>query len=545
MNLEELRKKILEFNQAYEKGSPIVEDAIYDFYKKKLTILEENENTKISNQIGSNIKSDKKAEHLFRILSLDHDFGKESIENFIKRIEKKTNPFPLIGELKVDGVSLIARYENGILNRIATRGNGYFGEDITHLKNHLAIPNNIYLKDLLEIRFEVYFEKNFIKNPRNAAAGILLKKEIDPNLKHLKFAPHNLYSHAKIWDDYNQLRKIFEALHLTPITPYKICNNTNDLNLFFDEIEARKNAFDFEIDGIVFKVNDKNSQEILGNTAKAPKFAFAIKFNNSFAISKIIDINFQVGRFGKITPVAIIEEAIIDNRKITKATLNNIENLIEKQYSKNDIIKIEMAGQVIPMITEIVEKSENKIEIPENCPECKSKLIENVCVKEWDCIGQKKERLYHFASKHCLNMESIGPKQIDFFIEQEILNYPNDFFEIKNNINKIKSSASWLGEKSLNNIIESIEKSKYTTISSWYTSLGIPHIGKTKAEKLNKNFNNFEEFLKASIEDLEFLGKEVAKDIFNYKEKEKWIKETWKYMKINEEYKNENLISLF
>lgn len=541
--LQELRAKIKLFNAEYEKGTPIVEDYIYDFYKKKLKILEATYINKVSDEIGP--EAEKKIKHLFPILSLDHDFGIPGFEPFLKKMEKSCEPFSLVGELKVDGISVVARYENGSLISIATRGNGVFGENITHLKDHLALPNTISIKETLDLRCEAYMNKNIMKNPRNAVAGMLMKKEADVNLKFVKFAPHNLYSHSRIWDEYSQLREIFaNVFHLDPIFPSKLCNTTQEMHDFFTEIEKIKDDLDFEIDGTVFKINNLDTQHKLGNTATAPKYAFAIKFENPFAISKISAINFQVGRFGRLTPVANIEEVIIKDRKIQKATLNNFDDLRKNNYATGDIIKIEMAGEVIPMISEIIEKSGNTLVLPTKCPSCNSELDDDICLNEWKCPAQKQERLYYFASKTGLNINGMGEKQIEFFINEGILEFPFDFFEIKNRINMIKSNPTWLGQKAISNLLEAIEKARYSSLEAWYISLGLPNVGRTKANQLAQTMNNFDVFLNATIEDLKFLGPEIAKNVFEYKSKETWIAKTWKYMKIDQEFESDE-ITLF
>lgn len=544
MDLEKLRKKILEFNKAYEQGKPLVEDYIYDFYKKKLEIMERFEKNQTSNLIGSEFTK-KPIPHLFPILSLNHEFGKEMIDSFINKIGKQVNPFPLISELKIDGVSLVVRYVDGEISQIKTRGNGYNGENIFHLKNYLNIPNKIKIKETLELRFEAYFDKNFIKNPRNAAAGILLKKTPDINLKFLKFAPHNLYSEKTIWSEYIELRNIFKEMHLNPIEPFAICNHIEDCYDFFDKIKNIRNNLPHEIDGIVFKINDKIKQDILGHTAKAPRHSFAIKFENLFNIAEIKKIEFQVGRQGTITPIAIIEETKINNRKITKATLNNLNNLKNKNYNIGDLVKIEMAGDVIPKITEIIEKiNTEKIECIK-CPSCNSLLKNEICINGWNCFQQKLERLRYFASKQCLNIKNLGDQQIEFFINEGILNFPYDFFEIQNNINKIKTNPPWLAEKSLQKILDSIEESKYCTIEQFYTSLGLPNIGKNKGKLIAEKFKNFDIFLNAKESDLNFLGKNISKKILEYLKSEKnWIKTTWQYLKINQKYKKIDLFDM-
>jgi DNA ligase (NAD+) len=256
MTLEELRKKILEFNEAYERGEPLVDDYVYDFYKKQLEILECGIKTKISDNIGASVYG-LKVKHLHKILSLDHSFGKDSIKTAITRLEKTCNPFPIIAELKIDGVSVVVRYKSGNIIKIATRGNGVIGEDITHLKDHLNLPNRIFLNEELEIRFEAYLDRDVIANPRNAVAGMLLKKEPNELLKHVKFAPHYLYSQSVLWDSYLQLQGIFERMHLE-LVPHEMCSNVDEACAFFDEIEKKRLNLPFDIDGIVLKVNDKN-----------------------------------------------------------------------------------------------------------------------------------------------------------------------------------------------------------------------------------------------------------------------------------------------
>jgi|GEM_PF-3437311 len=541
--LEDLRAKIRLFNAEYEKGTPLVQDYVYDFYKKRLRILEATYTTKISNEIGPEAQD--KIKHLFPILSLDHDFGLSGFENFLKKMQKNCDPFPFIGELKVDGISIVARYENGFLTTIATRGNGVFGENITHLKNHLALPNEISLTGILDLRCEAYINKNIMKNPRNAVAGMLLKKEPDLNLKFVKFAPHNLYSADEIWQEYTQLRHIFEEIfHLEPISPFKTCQNINEMHEFFENVQKIKDDLDFEIDGTVFKINEKAKQMSLGHTSTAPKYAFAIKFENPFAISKITKIQFQVAKSGRITPVAIVETATIKDRKIQKATLNNFDDLTRNGYAPGDIVKIEMAGEVIPMISEIIEKSAEILELPKTCPSCGSNLKYDNCENGWSCPAQKQERLTYFASKNGLNIQGMGEKQIEFFISQQMLEFPYDFFELKNRANMIKQNPSWLAEKAFSNLLESIEIARYSTLEAWYMSLGLPNIGRTKSQNLASNFPIFGDFLAAKAEDFTFLGPEIAQQIFEYKTREKWIEKTWSYMKIGQKFENDE-ITLF
>jgi len=561
--IEQLRKQILEFNRQYEAGTPIVEDAVYDFYKKKLSILEADSRYKISDVIG-NTPSEHKAKHLQKILSLQHDFGKQTFCDFVARIEKKasclnssdtrlkteradTFPFPLIAELKVDGVSVVARYEHGKLQRLATRGDGVFGEDITHLAKFLNLPNEIYIKQLVELRFEAYIQKDILKNPRNAVAGLLLKKDADENLKYIHFMPHNLYasSHEEayhIWPTYLDLRSIFERMHLDLLSYYKVCHSIEDMEEFFDDIEKQKDGLSFEIDGVVFKVNDHSTYPTLGETATAPRYAFAVKFENTFAISTITDIKFQVGRFGRLTPIAEIEETDIKGRKIRRATLNNIDALKAKQYAIGDVVRVEMAGEVIPMITTIIEKTGQIVALPETCPSCSSFLQEDFCINDWNCLAQRKERLCYFASKHGLDISGMGEKQIEFFMQMNMLAYPYDFFEIKNKVNMITHNPSWMGEKALANLLESIEKSRYKSLSSFIISLGMLHIGRAKAELIADKFPNFRDFLSASVEQLQFLGPEIAKDVYIYKQ-QPWIAKTFDYMR-DGEYKTDT-ISLF
>lgn len=542
--LMKLREKILMFNEAYENGSPLVNDIVYDFYKKKLALLEQHEKIKISEYVGAP-RSHVTSPHLFSVLSLDHDFGASSIEKFIKKIEKLTDPFPMVAELKIDGVSVIARYENGNIKTLKTRGNGKLGEDISHLIPFLKLPDKIYLQEKLEIRFEAYFDKDIVKNPRNAAAGTLLKKEPDPKLIFMKLAPHFLYSDSHIWSSYSQLRSIFYNMHLSCIEPFSVCVSLEECIQFYKYIEKNKDNFSHEIDGVVFKVSSKEKQDILGDTAKAPRSAFAIKFSNPFNITEILDIEFHVGRQGSLTPLAIIAPTKINDRTITKATLNNINDLKQKKYSIGDIIKVEMAGEVIPKITDIIEKSENETVIPCKCPSCGTILKEDFCPANWECPEQKLNKLIYFASKPCLNIKTIGKTQIEFFVKEKLLNYPYDFFELKNTIKRVMNKPNWLAEKSFAKIVESIEKSKYMPLDQFITSLGLPNIAKTKANEIAQHFKIFESFINCRESDLEFLGENNARYVYEYLEQEKaWIIATFNYMKIGQTYKKYSLFDL-
>lgn len=541
IELDDLRKKILLFNEMYEKGQPLVTDIVYDFYKKKLAILEAKENMKISEYVGTKTLN-QPLPHLFPILSLEHEFGADSIEKFIQRMNKTLNPFPLIAELKIDGVSLIAKYIHGKIQYLKTRGNGILGEDISYLIPYLPIPNQIYLKEELEIRFEGYFDKT-IKNARNAAAGILFKKNIDTiKLAHLKLTPHNLYSKHQIWNSYNELREIFFKMHLIPIFPFAQCNSIEECKEFFDRIDQEKKSLPFEIDGIVFKVNSFKSQEILGNSSKAPKFAFAIKFENSFNISEILNIEFKVGRTGKIIPVAKIQEVTIKNRKISNATLNNLNFLKSKQFAIKDIVKLEMAGEVIPKITEIIEKSNNTTTIPTRCPCCQSNLVENSCLESWECEEQRINKIIYFASKPCMNIKNLGEAQIETFVKEKIIKYPHDLYSLKNNIKKLTYTPTWLGTKFLENLIKAIENSAYVTIETFLISCGLPYLAKQTVLKVIQQFTNIENFLNSSEEELSFLGPKKALELYTAKEKEKfWIEKTLPFLKINQSPSNYSL----
>lgn len=542
--IKNLEEKIEKYNEAYEAGIPLVEDTVYDFYKKKLRILEEQQHKeiKISEKIGP--KPKKGIKHIEEILSLEHDFGKEKIEENVNRIKKKLKEeeiFPMIGEIKIDGVSIVARYENGDLKSIATRGDGKEGEDISELKEHLSIPDKIEIKEKLEIRFEAYIKKTKGENGRNIVAGLLMQKRASRDLKKIKFAAHNIYSKERIWNTYEELREKLEKMHIETVKPYRVCKNEKEMEEFFEEIEKTREEIECEIDGIVFKINSKDQQERLGNTAKGPKYAFAIKFESEYAITEIKEITYQVGRTGKITPIAEIQEVKLKGSSVKRATLHNMVELKKKQYSKKDIIKVEMAGEVIPYISEIIEKRGEKEEYPTTCPKCGKMLENDICTNEWECIGQRIERLEYFARKEGLNIKGMGTKQIEYLAEEGLVKYPQDFFEIKNKVQKMKKPPKWLGEKGLKNLLDGIEKSRYTTIEKWYNAIGLPNIGKTKAEILGKKYENFEEFLKASKEELEFLGPTISEEVVKYKEKETWLKEAYKQMKIGEEFKEEEL----
>ena len=545
--IEALKSKIIELNKAYEQGTPLVDDHVYDFLKKKLEILEKNTNfnQKAYSLIG--LKAQKPIKHFKPILSLNHYFGHESIADNIKRIEKNLDSDSVVfsAELKVDGISLIFSYSNGILTNIATRGNGLLGEDLSHLKNFINVPSVISEKSDLHIRCEAYFDKKDFENPRNAVAGAFLQKKISENLFKVKFFAHNLYSDSFSVENYSDLRQCFKNFGFDVIEPFEVTSNLEDLVNYFKKVDSEKASYSFDIDGIVIKVNSMESQKNLGDTKKAPKFAFAVKFENEFAFSNITKIDYFVGRFGKVTPVAFFDEVEINKTKIKKATLHNFNELEKKGYAQKDLIKIEMAGSVIPYISDIIEKKSDFAGLPKKCPSCESDLIGDFCANSWNCLGQKKQKLMWFAGKAGLNIKNMGEKQIDFFVDQEILNYPSDFFKLKLNAKNIKNNPKWLGEKSFKNIISSIEESKKASLTAFFSAIGIPNIGKNKASLVFEKFNNFEDFLSASLEDLAFLGPKISLDVFNFLKEEKWIKEAYYELEISGKIKEEDEITLF
>ncbi|MDA9813405.1 NAD-dependent DNA ligase LigA [Candidatus Pelagibacter sp.] len=536
------KKKIKLFNEYnrnyYDKSNPLVTDKKYDDLKKDILLLEKNyiflnSNKSPSKTVGYKpSKNFKKAIHRVPMLSLTNAFRREDLINFEKKILNflsKDNNFDLSysAEPKIDGISASLIYKNGEFKTGLSRGDGKEGEDITaNLATIKDIPKKIQSKDFpdeIDIRGEVFIQnsdfenlKEKFANPRNAASGSLRQKNPDETNKiPLKFIAYT-FGYEKGLKAKNQidfLKNLSDwGFKTNPLN--RLVTGVDNLLINYSKIEKDRSKIDFDIDGIVYKINDFELQKRLGNVANSPRWAIAHKFASNKAISKILNIEIQIGRTGALTPVAKIKPINIGGVVISNATLHNEDEIDRKDIRIGDLATIERAGDVIPHILSVDktkrDKKSLKFIFPKKCPSCGSKTIKefnNVTKKEdavrrcssegYECEKIAIEKLKHFVSKEAFDIEGFGKKIVENFWKLNLIKLPQDIFNL--DFKKIESLDGW-GTQSMENLKYSINQRKKISFERLIYSLGIRHIGLENAKILSKYFKSFSNFINFSNE---------------------------------------------
>ena len=516
----------------YDTSNPLVSDREYDEVKKEILLLEKKYNfLKSRNSPSENIgfkpsKNFTKAPHKVPMLSLANAFSEEDLVNFEKKIlnfisEKENFKIVYSAEPKIDGISASLTYKDGKFIKGLSRGDGREGEDITaNLATISDIPKKILVKNFpkeIDIRGEVFIQnsdfeilKEKFANPRNAASGSLRQKNSNETKKiPLKFIAYT-FGYEKGLRAENQseyLKKLSEwGFKINPLN--KLITGVKNLLSNYDEIEKKRTELDFDIDGIVYKINDFQLQKRLGNLANAPRWAIAHKFSSNKAISKILSIDIQIGRTGALTPVAKIKPINIGGVLVSNASLHNEDEINRKDIRIGDEVTVERAGDVIPHIlsVDITKRSKNslKFEFPKNCPSCGSKTIKefNLITKKNDAVRRcasegyecKKisiEKLKHFVSKEAFNIDGFGKKIVENFWKLKLIKLPHDISKL--DFKKIESLEGW-GQQSVENLRYAINQKKNISLERFIYSLGIRHIGLENAKILSKYFKSFTKF---------------------------------------------------
>ena len=531
-------KKKLDLLEKYNKyyyqiQKPLVSDKEYDELKNEILELEKkyNLNDLKSPSIKIGYKPSKKFQkfkHRVKMLSLSNAFNEEDLINFQKKninflALNKNYEFEYSAEPKIDGISASLNYKNGKLIKGLSRGDGEEGEDITeNLKTIKDIPLNISHKDFpneIDIRGEVFIETNDFKkiekdfaNPRNAASGSLRQK--DPKkteLIPLKFIAYTFGFNSNIKESkQSDFIKDLDRWGFKTSELNKTIKGINNLIKYHSNIEKKRFTLNYDIDGIVYKVNDFSLQKRLGYMATAPRWAIAHKFSANYSVTKIIDIDIQVGRTGALTPVAKVTPVNIGGVMVSNATLHNEDEINRKDIRIGDTVKIERAGDVIPHVISVDKKlrstTSQKYVFPNKCPSCGSKTIKeyNTITKKIDAVrrcsnegfGCEKiliERLKHFVSKDALNIEGLGKKVIERFWDLKFIKFPDDIFNL--NFKRISEIDGW-GPQSVENLKKSINKSKKLKLEKFIYSLGIRHIGQENAKLISEFLKDYSNFIK-------------------------------------------------
>ena len=590
-----LKKEINIHNKLYyEESNPKISDSEYDVLWKDLKNLEKEypflktKNTPTT-QVGYKPNEKfTKVKHSQPMLSLDNALNLEEVKKYLEKISRylniKNEFIELIAEPKIDGLSISLKYKNGKFISGATRGDGQIGEDVTSsLETIQDIPKEIaQLKeiDIFEIRGEIYMNKeDFINlnnlrkkkneslfaNPRNAASGSLrqLDKRIVKERK-LKFFAYTYGELSKKinFKSQNEFLNKIKNYGFPTNSHFKVCHNFDDIELFYNKIEKIRNDLKYDIDGIVYKINNCDIQKRLGLVGRAPRWAIARKFPAEKAETKIKEITIQVGRTGILTPVAELVPVLIGGVNVSRVSLHNQDEINRKDIRIGDTIKLQRAGDVIPQVISVDKnkrsKDSKKFSIPRACPCCKSKThrkekeVAIKCTGGWSkCEDQQIGSLEYFVSRNAFNIEGLGGKNLKKFWKEGFIKYPYDIFYLDKYRNDIINKEGF-GEKSYTNLINSINEKKIISLEKFIYSIGIPQIGQRTSNLLSKHFKNFNNWFK-SINDLsnenirtydqyiniDGVGPDVVDDIKNFFDKEKIeiVKKLSKALNKIEEYK--------
>tara|TARA_B100001996_G_scaffold333263_1_gene282802 strand:- start:232 stop:2268 length:2037 start_codon:yes stop_codon:yes gene_type:complete len=518
----------------YNEDSPSISDAEYDELKKEIIYLENKhkflkKKTSITDKIGSTpSKKFKKIKHKKPMLSLSNAFNKNEMGDFLKKINNYLNNpnlnLELLSEPKIDGISASLTYEKGLLKKGLSRGDGETGEDI--LQNLLTISEipkkieDINIPKILEVRGEVYIGKkdfesikeNFA-NPRNAAGGSLRQKDSRETAKiPLKFFAYGfgVVEPMVFKTQLEFIEKVNQWGFLTN-SHNKLVKGLEAIEENHDSIEKIRSSLDYDIDGLVYKINNIDFQSRLGNTSSSPRWSIAYKFSSEKATTKIKNIVIQVGRTGAITPVAKVQPVTVGGVVVSNATLHNEDEIARKDIRIEDVITIQRAGDVIPQVLSVDKakrkKNTEKFIFPDKClcgyktykevnPLTKKEDAVRRCIRGYDCNFTAKEKLKHIVSKDAFNIDGLGKKVIDQLWQLRLIRFPSDIFNL--DYNKILKLEGW-GDLSIKNLKNAINKAKTISLDRFIYSIGIRHIGQENAKIIGNFFSSIYEFSKLFV----------------------------------------------
>jgi DNA ligase (NAD+) len=557
--IEELRNIITKYDyEYYVLDNPSVSDAEYDRLMQELIKLESLYPEFITfdsptQRVGGKVlEAFEKVTHKTPMLSLSNVFNEEEVKDFVSKIKEDVT---FTCELKIDGLAVSVYYEEGKFVRAATRGDGIVGEDITeNVKTIKSLPMRLTHPVTLEVRGEIFMSKKvfnilneerkkegleLFKNPRNAAAGSVrqLDSKITASRKLALFLYHipnaNEFGIKSHYESILFLKNLGFKVNLLGTKHVKTVEEILD---FIREWTEKRNSLEYEIDGIVIKVDEIEDYEKIGYTAKSPKWATAYKFPAEVVTTKLIDIIFTVGRTGQITPNAVLEPVRVAGTTVSRATLHNEDFILERDIRIGDYVTIHKAGDIIPeVIGPIIERrtgKEKKFKMILNCPVCNSNLVRNEGEADYFCLNplcdaKKIEALIHFASRDAMNIEGLGERIIEDFYNFNFIRTFSDIYKIERYKNEILELEGF-GEKSFTNLIVAIEKSKNNSLEKVLFGLGIRNVGKKIANIISKHFKTIDNVISASYEDLiqiQDIGPTIARNIVSYFENEENIKE--------------------
>jgi DNA ligase (NAD+) len=553
----------------YQQDAPTISDAEYDALRMQLEAFEKQfpdlvKRDSPTQKVGAApSETFSKVRHSKPMLSLGNAFTQEDVEEFIARVRRflelpEDTPVSILCEPKIDGLSFTARYEQGTLVLGATRGDGEVGENITqNLRTVLPMKLKGSPPDILEVRGEVYMSKHdftalnkarmaqeeaLFANPRNAAAGSL--RQLDPEITRARALSYFVYG----WGEMSApLAKTQEGT-ITRLTSFGLTTNprmqlartVDEVMTFYQTIGDTRAALDYDIDGVVYKVDSLDYQARLGQVARAPRWAIAHKFPAEQAVTKIDAIEIQVGRTGALTPVARLVPITVGGVVVSNATLHNEDEIARKDVRVGDMVTIQRAGDVIPQVVGVrtdMPRGEHAYEFPTICPICGSHAVRpegevaRRCTGGLTCAAQAVERLKHFAGRDAMDIDGLGDKQIEAFFHEGLIQNPADIFTLEERdaqgLSRLKNREGW-GEKSATNLFASIHKARTVPLARFIYALGIRHVGEETSKLLARNFVTFtawrEAMSEATARDgllvIDGIGETVAEALVEFFEEE-------------------------
>lgn len=546
--IEELRKTLrYHSDRYYNDDAPEIEDYEYDMMMRELKELEEkypeydapNSPTKKVGGVADN--SFESVAHSVRMESLQDAFSKDELREFSNRVEDTVSDVNYVVEPKIDGLSVSLEYRDGVFLRGSTRGNGDVGEDVS---GNLRVIHNIPLKlnksiPYIEVRGEVYMPKKSFervvdrqiingekpfKNPRNAAAGSLRQK--DSNVAASRGLDIFVFNIQQIegveLNSHKESLDFIKELGFNTIPTYKKVNNIEDAIAEIDRIGEARGSLEYDIDGAVIKVDDFSQRDILGSTAKYPKWAIAFKYPPEEKQTKLLDIEIAVGRTGVLTPTAILESVHLAGTTVSRATLHNQDFINEKGIAIGDVVTVRKAGDIIPEVLCVNEHNSNSVfKFPDVCPSCGEKVYRDEdeaairCINP-ECPAQLLRNLIHFCSRDAMDIEGLGPAIIETFVNEGMIAKTYDIYNL--DFNKILSLEGFK-ETSANNIINSVNNSKNNDLSKLIFALGIRHIGAKAGKLLADYFKDIDLVMNASVDDIlqiDGFGKIMAESVVEF-----------------------------
>ena len=553
----ELHKELHEHNyRYYVLDEPVISDAEYDRLLRELQDLEERYPELItpdspSQRVGAApLKAFGEVRHKLRMLSLDNAFSDAELSEFDRRVRERleVDVVDYAAEPKLDGLAVSLLYENAVLMRAATRGDGVTGEDITaNVRTIASIPLRLTgrgIPSILEVRGEVYIshrgferlnrqalssgQKPFV-NPRNAAAGSL--RQLDPKVTAARPLEFYCYGVGRVEggglpDRHSAILARLRKWHLRVYEGIERVHGLEGCMAYYHKLEAARAEMPFEIDGVVFKVDRLDQQEALGFVARAPRWAIARKFPAQEEHTRVVGIDVQVGRTGALTPVARLDPVFVGGVTVTNATLHNEDEVHRKDVRVGDTVVIRRAGDVIPEVVSVIRNKRPRgarvFHLPKRCPVCGS-AVERVegeavarCSGGLFCPAQRREAIKHFASRRAMDIDGLGDKLVDQLVEKGLINDISDLYQLE--VEQV-AGLERMAHKSATNLVEALEKSKATTLERFIYALGIREVGEATARVLAEEFGELEPLMSADIETLQAVrdvGPVVAQHISGF-----------------------------